>query len=114
MSLVTPAGLGAVMTIDTPNPFTATEAAVNAQRDLLAHKQANTADASVLASPELMQALGSLFDVILKEEKPTQPTPIAIPSEQLNVNPNNVDTSFNDAMLTAIEMDVQRLLDKKA
>ena len=85
-----------------PNPFLAMETPVRAQ------------SSSPLASPDLMQALGSLFDVILKDENPTQPSPVQIPASQLDVNPQHVDTSFGDAMLSAVEMAVARQLDRTA
>jgi hypothetical protein len=103
MSLVGPAAVAA----NVPNPFLATQA-------LASSATSPGTQGSPLASPDLMQALGSLFDVVLKEENPTQPALNAIPADQLNVNPNNVDTSFGDAMLTAVEMSVQQQLDRQA
>ncbi|HXP92800.1 MAG TPA: hypothetical protein VN905_04970 [Candidatus Binatia bacterium] len=95
-----------------PDPFAATEAAVRAQQSLFHHDT----QPSILASPDLMQSLGSLLNVILQEEHPGAPVLKPIPADQLNPNPWNVDTSFGDAMLSQIELDVQKLLavDKQA
>jgi hypothetical protein len=93
------------------NPFLATESAVQTLRDPSGRQ---AADAPVLASPDLMQALGSLFNVLLKAEHPDQPALSPIPDDQLNVNPTHVDTSFADAMLSVTELDVKALLDKTA